>query len=397
MNGYLQNGDYPMGTMDGSKSQDADNSRMMGGQDMMGGGMVGGQSLDEIVNQNANAIRRQSMPRQYGGQQTNADTDARRISMMDYAGNSPAGPIGNFQYQPSPRVDQRGTMSGNVTPAQSQQQRNNSGHQTNADLSLQTSFADAPQGFNPMMNPTSAYHSSAYPQSGYDMSMNSPYIDTSMGMQMDFNVDQGLGNGSPADPQRMNMFNSQRQYSQSMMQTSPMHYGGSQTPISTRTQPQDPGGVGSRSNSYHQSNRPANAAQARSRRQSMQNSTQNSPIHGGMSPTGQPASSGPSSQAMQGFSTQMPHSTRAPTQDQELGNAQVQIFDGLNGPVPVNPANWNPNNQRLDWETPEGGWPSTLTGRPHMQTTYKNAYSSTGFDMLGVLVCDIWRCGASSA
>lgn len=48
-------------------------------------------------------------------------------------------------------------------------------------------------------------------------------------------------------------------------------------------------------------------------------------------------------------------------------------------------AKLNPN---LDppWETPEGGWPSTMTGKPHMQSGYKNVYSSTGFDMLGVLV-----------
>lgn len=27
-----------------------------------------------------------------------------------------------------------------------------------------------------------------------------------------------------------------------------------------------------------------------------------------------------------------------------------------------------------------------MINRPHMQSAYKNAYSSTGFDMLGVLV-----------
>ena len=58
-------------------------------------------------------------------------------------------------------------------------------------------------------------------------------------------------------------------------------------------------------------------------------------------------------------------------------------------PNPVNgydPAKYNPNNQGFAWETPEGGWPSTMVGRPHLQSGYKNAYSSTGFDMLGVLM-----------
>jgi hypothetical protein len=30
-----------------------------------------------------------------------------------------------------------------------------------------------------------------------------------------------------------------------------------------------------------------------------------------------------------------------------------------------------------------------MTSNPHMKTQFKNAYSSTGFDMLGVLVCII--------
>jgi hypothetical protein len=30
-----------------------------------------------------------------------------------------------------------------------------------------------------------------------------------------------------------------------------------------------------------------------------------------------------------------------------------------------------------------------MTGKPHMHSQYKNAYSSTGFDMLGVLVRSI--------
>ncbi|GIZ37891.1 hypothetical protein CKM354_000132100 [Cercospora kikuchii] len=52
-------------------------------------------------------------------------------------------------------------------------------------------------------------------------------------------------------------------------------------------------------------------------------------------------------------------------------------------------SNWTAlsnNNQNFPWDMPEGGWPSTMTGKPHTQSVYKNAYSSTGFDMLGVLM-----------
>ena len=386
MNGYLQNGDYNSNSMDGNSNQYANSAMMMGmGQESVAGGMMGGQSLDEIVNENAKVSRRQSMPQQYGDQQNRPDANMRRVSMMEYGGNSPAASMGDFQYGPNAGMNQRGMMPGNAT--QNQQQHNSSRHQSNADLSLQTSFPSAAQNFNPMMQPAPAYQSPAHPQSSYDMTMNSPYIDTSMGMQMDYNVDQGLASSTPASARPMNVYNQPQQFGQGMMQQSPIHYGGSQTPLSARPAPQDPGG-GSRNNSYPSSQgQTANAAQALSRRQSLQNSAQTSPAHGAMSPSvQQPISTGPPNQQMRSFSGPMPQAAAAPPQDQEIGAPPRQSFDGLNGPVPVNPTNWDPNNQRFNWETPEGGWPSTLTGRPHMQTTYKNAYSATGFDMLGVLV-----------
>ena len=388
MNGYLQNGDYTTGAMEGdNKQQMTDPMMMMMGQEGMGGGVIGGQSLDEIVNQNAKAMRRQSMPQQYGGQQDHTDTDMRRVSMMEYSGTPSAGPMSNFQYDLNAGVGQGGMMSGSVTPAHSQQHQNLNRHQSNADLSLQTSFPEAARNFNPIMQPSSAYQSPAHPPTGYDMSMSSPYVDHSMGMQMDYNVDQGLGNSTPANPQ-MNMYSQPQQFGQGMMQQSPMHYGGSQTPLSARPPPQDSGG-GNRTNSYPApGSNTGNAAQTTSRRQSIQRSAQTSPVHAGASstPGGQAQPAGPQKQQMQGFSGSMEPSAPAPSHSKDFGNPPQHRFDGLNGPVPINPANFNPNNQSFDWEPPEGGWPSTMTGRPHMQTTYKNAYSSTGFDMLGVLV-----------
>ncbi|KAL5116818.1 hypothetical protein ACEQ8H_005299 [Pleosporales sp. CAS-2024a] len=41
---------------------------------------------------------------------------------------------------------------------------------------------------------------------------------------------------------------------------------------------------------------------------------------------------------------------------------------------------------RLPWKPPAGGFPSTMHSNPHMKTQFKDAYSSTGFDMLGVLM-----------
>lgn len=52
------------------------------------------------------------------------------------------------------------------------------------------------------------------------------------------------------------------------------------------------------------------------------------------------------------------------------------------------------SNEKLDdikhmkfpWAEPPGGFPSSMHAKPHMQTQFKNAYSSSGFDMLGVLM-----------
>jgi hypothetical protein len=46
-------------------------------------------------------------------------------------------------------------------------------------------------------------------------------------------------------------------------------------------------------------------------------------------------------------------------------------------------------NNKIPWSAPAGGFPSTMHQNPHMKTQFKNAYSSTGFDMLGVLVCSL--------
>jgi len=41
---------------------------------------------------------------------------------------------------------------------------------------------------------------------------------------------------------------------------------------------------------------------------------------------------------------------------------------------------------KIPWSKPAGGFPSTMHHNPHMKTQFKNAYSATGFDMLGVLM-----------
>lgn len=388
MNGYSYNGGYNGTAMaQGDQRRGSDGMMMMMmGQDAMGSGMVGGQSLDEIVNQNTKAMRRQSVPHHFGGSPNDMGPDMRRISMMDFGSGSPASPEGNFQYDPHAAMNQSSMMSGNGTPAQNQRQRSHSRRQSHTELALNTNFANTSQSYNSMMNSNSAYQSPAHPQSGFDMAMERPYIDPGINMQMEYNVEQNLGNVTGGEMSQMNVYN-QPQFNQSMM-SSPMHASGSQSTAHAAQGPsQDPGGSSGMNPQYSgHTNSSRDTLRHISRRQSLQMPSMSSPVHsGGLTPMSQPASAGPQNNANAGFQAQPQHPQSGSQQDRGLHNV-ASTYDGVNGPLPVNAANYNPNNQGYAWEAPEGGWPSTMVGKPHMETSNKNAYSSTGFDMLGVLV-----------
>ena len=384
MNGYPYNGGYDGSNME-QGVRNGGNNMMMMEQDAIGGGMVGGQSLDEIVNQNAKAIRRQSMPQSYSGQSSSMDPEMKRMSMMEYNGGSPPGPMGNFHYDPNSGMNQSGMATENGAPAQNQYQRSHSRRQSQAELALNTSFANPPQGYNSMMH-NSAYQSPANPQSGFDMTMDSPYIDPGMSMQMEYNIENNLGSATAADMPQMNMYG-KSQFNQPMM-SSPVPRSGSQgTSHSAQGPFQDPGSGGGINTQYSgHTNNSSGTLRQLSRSQSLHMPETSSPVHsGGVTPMSQPTSAHPQNQANMGFQGQPQNPQPGSQQDHGMRNA-ASGYDGVNGPLPVNAGNYNPNNQGFEWEAQEGGWPSTMVGRPHMQTSYKNAYSSTGFDMLGVLV-----------
>jgi hypothetical protein len=522
MNGY-QYGDagYDGNSMTQDGQQDMlnqQNMMMMGQGNMNGagdGGAAGGQSLDEIVNMNSmNAnlnpklIRRQSMPQGYqnapSNQASNFNAGLRRMnSMMEFNGSrSPAEAMGSYAFNPGMNTNQNGSISGNTTPAQNSQvpiqNRRQSG---NNELNLNTNFSNAPPNYAALMAASASYASPAH-QSGLDMDINSPYLDPSLGMQMDYSLDQndmsndmsamsgnmsgniggnmgntmgsnmgnmgnamgnnmgnmgsmsnsmnlannmsanmggnmpgnmagnmsqgmnngmnnGIGNGmgnlsanmgnmgnmstsgsmsgnmptsisnnmgSGADDMQMSM-HSQAQYNQNLG-TSPMHPG---TPQGRPVGPPRLASQTSASGSQHggKSQRPSLLHQL-SRTQSSQSFVAPSPQHNATGITSDSQQLKRQQQDRQqhsngGFQGQIQNPQPGSKQDRGMGNV-ADNFDGVNGPLPLKPSQYNPNNQNFPW-VPEGGaWPSTMVNKPHMQSAYKNAYSSTGFDMLGVLV-----------
>ena len=388
MNGYFTNGGYDADGMDQSGQYGSGDGNMIP-QDQMGGGMMGGQSLDEILNQNVKTSRRPSLRQQYSSSMGTMDVDMRRISMMDYGATSPAGPMGNFGMSagmesgglmqgasPMPQMQQRTSQSANVSRRQSAENG----------LALNTNFGSNPQAYNPMMAPNSAFASPAHPQSSVNMGMSSPYADQNLSMSMD-----ALGNNKMGDDQMgMNMYN-QPQFSTSMV-GSPLNPNAQQgTPMSGNRLPSNDaagsgnsGGITPFGPNVGNTGR-GSVRNALSRSHSLQIPEVASPAAQAGTPLSQPdAASVPQQAVNQGFQGQPQYPFPGSKQDRGMGNS---TFNGVNGPLPVNPGGYNPNNQNFPWEPPEGGWPSTMVGRPHMQSSYKNAYSSTGFDMLGVLVC----------
>ncbi|PPJ57703.1 hypothetical protein CBER1_00042 [Cercospora berteroae] len=416
MNGY---GSFN-GAFDGSNLEQHDDGMQMIGQDGLGG--MGGQSLDDIVNQNAKMIRRQSMPvgQNYGSSPHHLNPDMRRISMMDYGSGSPAGSMNSFQYDASPGMDQSGFASGGVTPVtvgQQPRRTHSSRRPSNGDLSLDTaSFQNNHQNYTSMVTPGSAMATSpAHPSAPMDMGgmQTSPYIDTGMGMNMeDYGVDaNGLSSSMSQDPMQMNLYN-QPQFNTSAF-SSPMHHTqqsqpGGVTPQSGRIPSHDPGGGNGQHSQYgpHSSTQPSTVRQM-SRTQNLQVPDHlASPAHGASPHSATPISGHTSSHASRppihsqtshasphsngphvgtGFPGQPQHPVPGSQDDRGMNRHRAQ-YDGMNGPVPVKSQNINPNNQNFPWDMPEGGWPSTMSGKPHTQSVYKNAYSSTGFDMLGVLM-----------
>lgn len=393
MNGYTYGSGYN-GSMGPGDQHNGDDFNMTG-QDSMSAG-IGGQSLDDIVNQNAKVMRRQSMPHQYGQNQSqrHVNTDMRRISMMDYSGASPAGAMDNFGFDPSSGMDQSGMMASaspvNQAPAQ-QHQRQQSRKLSADHLGLNTNLVNSSQGYPPMMQASPAYASPAHQQGDMDLGISSPYMGSQMGISMDYSVDPNLNNPMADDSMNMRMYN-QPHFNSSVM-SSPMHQSASVNPQpSGRAPSKDQNGASGMNSQYsgHGSGSQSTVRQP-SRSRSLHMQGVSSPARSVGGPTSQaPVGSQQTPQNVSaqhnGFPGQPQHPQPGSQQDVGMGQDRAK-FDGINGPCPVDINNYNPNNQGFAWQTPEGGWPSTVTGRTHTHSSHKNAYSSTGFDMLGVLVC----------
>jgi hypothetical protein len=314
--------------------------------------IMAGHSLDDIVSQNAKLLRRQSMPQgfhpgqQHPGQQQqqqqqpqqsqpmDAD-DPRRMSMMEFTGTSPTGPLESYQFSlpNSEMVDATAYMAASqANPAMQSRQSSTGG----PDMAIDNGFA--PTGsYMPMMPSTSSFQSPAH-LSNMDMDLNSPYINTPMHMS-------SLGYNSPNIDRPMPPMYSHNSYHG--MMTSPHHTSPHHTSVPSHMYAQSSDASGN----PNPPKRPSleNSHSRSSNSQTMQTTHQQS-----HQPT-------PQRQNSRQPQLQRAHSGfKAQPQNPEPGSRQdVGMDRGRNlnnsgqGRTPDG-SKYNPNNQGFNWPTPEG-------------------------------------------
>ncbi|KAL9003564.1 MAG: hypothetical protein Q9188_003585 [Gyalolechia gomerana] len=314
--------------------------------------MMDGQTLDEIIHQNSKEMQRrqsfhQSQP--FPHNRLLLDRDPRRVSsMMDFGGLGSNSELEGFQFDPSTVQQSLGMQR----PPNNHQRRLDSQPTRRRDppdnLALNTQFHNMGQAYTPMSSaspfPQSAFNQSD-PMSGLNMTPN--YMNHDMLMGIDFTTG-ALSRENSGDMSTMNMF-PQRQMSPHMS-ASPNQ---SAIPHSMRTSIQDPGG-------------------------------------GPMDHTGDPGLNNNTQLQMPDLvphlSTEMSRQT-ADMQSAESTHRLQDAADYPERPDPPPPPQQSPV-ANLDVST-MGDTPIPPGQNMAAQSVipqYRNAYSSSGFDMLGVLM-----------
>lgn len=191
MDGYYGR---PFTTEDMQKVGELDPNAMMGFMSSHGmdtSAMMDGQSLDEIINQNSKEMqRRQSFHQSQAFPPSNMALDRtlrRSSSMMDFGGLGDNGELNNFQFDPS-AVQHNLDMQRPANMAQRRLQNQSIRRREVPDnLALTTQFQHMPSEYSSMTAgsqfPQSSY-SNTDPMSGLDMTPD--YINSNMIMGMDF-------------------------------------------------------------------------------------------------------------------------------------------------------------------------------------------------------------------
>lgn len=318
-----------------------------------------GQSLDDIVSSNDKADRRRSMPVYPGNQMGMNSPDSRRFSSMNFGGPSSAA-MDDFQFDMS-AAGMDAILPTATFPRTTGEMQNDRLPATDLAINTQFSQPNANSPFSTVANGGSAYASPLQPNSSLDMDM-SPYPN-GLPMSLDMNDPMSML------PNDMNMFSTSAFGPAMIGSPVAQDFGTPRTSV-----PQDHSmGMQGRENFKSES------------------SSATPRVHGAM-----PSRS--SSQDQKGMLSDSRSRSNSQSNLRHLSQDATQMSkQSMRNQEPIRlppehqipqhryeEASFNKNN--FPWQTPSGGFPSTKDSNPHMKTQFKNAYSSTGFDMLGVLM-----------
>ncbi|KAI9725087.1 MAG: hypothetical protein M1812_000363 [Candelaria pacifica] len=311
--------------------------------------MIGGQTLDEIINQNNKELRRRQSVQQFNTAPSHRESDSRRASMLEF-GSGDGGELAGFQFDPSTGND--GMAMGRNGTAPSGQGSNNRGRrQSPGELALNTRFTNLGGGYG-AIQPDSSYESPLHASNSLDLDVAGTYSASSLPMAMDFST--GQLHQVSGDLASMDMY-THHNYQQGLTPTSihpsfpRMMHGPSEDPGGGNNGMQDLLDESDRRDQVSSGPMPAQP----------QNRQNNNASHGG------------------------PIKDDSPT-------VQRNGLSDFNGPTNGSPVDHSGSLDKADNmlvatsdETPGTLRTASAGGRP---SQFQNAYSSSGFDMLSVLM-----------
>lgn len=345
----IRNGFYGHQYCGNNVERDQEHNRniLMGlmGSDGMDPSMVGGQTLDEIINQNNKELqRRRSYQQLYDSSRPNEE-DMRRASMMGFGsgGNSD---LDGFQFDLSP-VPNNGRIGrgGGIAARRTESHRAAERRQSRGDISLNAQFHDLGPTFNPMPQ-SGPYQQQLNPSETLNLDVGGTHLPGGLPMGMDFST-SGLEQDASGDMTPMNMY-TQSDF-QPTMTTSPLHQA---FPSSLRGLAQDPGAgnAGGREEQDMMEKMP-----------NMQMSDQ-----------------------MQSLQTNLGQSKLLLQRNSPVCQPRgLRDLNASNEPQPDPPVVSAPDPKLMSLSTGEPG--ANTGGTQADLPKFPNAYSSSGFDMLGVL------------
>lgn len=320
---------------------------MMASDGMDAASMIGGQTLDEIISQNNKEIQRRRSYQQAQSYRSNGpgpEADPRRSSMMEF-GPGPPNDLDSFQFEPSaahassPLV-RGGSIAQRRLDSQRQRRRESA-----ENIVMSTQFQSLGQTY-PSIPQSSPYQQPLNPSRSLNLDVAGAYLPSNLPMDMDFatgNLQQDPG----SDATSMNMF-SQGSF-QPNLTSSPIHQNFSNS-LPGPGQDPDGGNTGGREEQDMMDKLPD--MQMSDRVQSMQTNLAHPPMTLSNQSTAGPV------HAMPDYDI--------PSEPQQRGGLPVVT-----------------ETSRMTFSTGDA-LPGTVAHPSIPQ--YRNAYSSSGFDMLGVLM-----------